>query len=163
MLTMELTILLGAIAILQLLSTIWLRTRLEASIRAEKDRLLEEYKYEIRAKEQAAKVAEYFSYFFRLKDTSSDEEYRRANQLGWELALWLPSDVYRQVSKAVSHNNSENNILSSLIAVRKLLLSQPGDLSANELFFHAPSARAIEEAMQQLQGSSTSSPSSHEA
>jgi hypothetical protein len=135
---MKLTLLFIALAFVQFLLAIWIKFRLEASIKAEKDRLLEEFKYQMRAKEQAAKVAEYFSYYFRLRETSSDEEYRRVNQLGWELALWLPTDVYREVSRAVRLNSDEHNILSSLIAVRKLLKSQPGDLSPNELFSHAP-------------------------
>ena len=45
---------------------------------------MEDYKYQIRAREQASKVAEYFSYYFRLKPDSSDADYRKANQLIWE-------------------------------------------------------------------------------
>ena len=38
---------------------------------SEKDRILEDYKYEIKAREQASKVAEYFSYYFRLRPDSN--------------------------------------------------------------------------------------------
>ena len=78
------------IVVIQFLAAMWIKARLESSIKLENDRLAEEYKYEIRAKEQAAKIAEYFSYYFRLKADSSESDYRTANKLAWELALWLP-------------------------------------------------------------------------
>lgn len=147
---MDIVLLGSALALIQFLLSIWIKARLESSIKAENDRLLEQYRYEVRAKEQAAKVAEYFSYYFRLKPDSSDADYRNANQLAWELALWLPADVYRKVAKAVATNDGQNNILSSLIEVRGLLLSKPGNLSADELFFHAPNAKALHEATETL-------------
>lgn len=130
----------GLLAV-QWLLALWVKTRVEASIKAENDRRLEEYRYEIKTREQAAKVAEYFSYYFGLQSTSSEADYRRVNQLAWELALWLPEDVYRQVAKAVKHNDEDHNVLTSLIAVRKVLLQVPGSLSADELFLHFPNAK----------------------
>ena len=59
---MELVLAALSLAIVQSVLFVWFKTRLEASIKSEKDRILEEYRYEIKAKEQAAKVAEYFSY-----------------------------------------------------------------------------------------------------
>jgi len=88
--TTQLVLAVCGIGIIQLLAVMWIKARLDASIKSEKDRVLEEYKYEIRAREQAAKVAEYFSYYFRLKSDSSEADYRKANQLAWEMALWLP-------------------------------------------------------------------------
>lgn len=68
--------------------------------------------------------------------------------MAWELALWLPEDIYRKVAKAVARNDEENNILSSIIEVRKVLLAEPGSLTAGELFFHAPNAKAQAEEIQ---------------
>lgn len=131
------------IGAIQFLLMTWLKARLEASIKAEKDELLDEYKYDIRAKEQAAKVAEYFSYYFRLKADSSEADYRKANQLAWELALWLPEKTYNAIREAVANPNDKANILSALIAVRKLLIKNPGTLSQDNIFFHAPNARNL--------------------
>ena len=131
------------IGAIQYVATTWLKARLEASIKSEKDRILEDYKYEIKAREQASKVAEYFSYYFRLRPDSSEADYRKANQLAWELALWLPEETYRLIAKAVATNTEEANILSALIAVRKLLLKSPGALTHDDIFFHAPNAREL--------------------
>ena len=120
----------------------WFKSRLDASIKAEKDQLMEDYKYQIRAREQASKVAEYFSYYFRLKPDSSDADYRKANQLIWELALWLPEDVYRHVTKAAANNSAEHNIFSALVSVRSLLLKAPGNLTQDDILFHAPNVNA---------------------
>ena len=102
---------------------------------------LEKFRYEIKVREQAAKVAEYFSYYSRLQSTSSESDYRRANQLGWELALWLPEDVYRHIAKSVGDADLNHNILTSIIEVRKLLLKTPGSLTAEEIFSHFPGAK----------------------
>ena len=148
---MELTLVTLSLAIIQSVLFVWLKSRLEASIKSEKDRLLEDYRYEMKVKEQAAKVAEYFSYYFRLTPTSSEADYRRANQLNWELALWLPEEVYRNVARGVARNDADHNILSSLIAVRKVLLVAPGNLTADDLVFHAPNAKSLAEAGRQNQ------------
>ncbi|EPC4026183.1 hypothetical protein ACRZOU_001923 [Aeromonas salmonicida] len=131
---------LTGLAAIQFLLGYWFKARLTASIKDEKDRLMEEYKYEIKAREQASKVAEYFSYYFRLRSDSPEADYRKINQLTWELALWLPEDIYRHVTMAAAHNSEEHNIFSSLIAVRSLLLKNPGNLTQEEILFHAPGA-----------------------
>ena len=128
------------IVVVQFLATGWVKTRLEASIKLENDRVVEEYKYEIRAKEQAAKIAEYFAYYFRLKAESSESDYRTANKLAWELALWLPQELYLQVREAVVNPDNNSNILSTIVAARKLLLKNPGSLTSEDIFFHAPNA-----------------------
>lgn len=141
--TSQVLLALSGLGVIQFLLATWLKARLEESIKAEKDRLLEEYKYDIKAKEQAAKVAEYFSYYFRLKADSSEADYRKANQLAWELALWLPEEIYNLVREAVADPNGEANILSALIAVRKILLKNAGMLNQDQIFFHAPNARNL--------------------
>lgn len=127
-------------AAIQFLLGYWFKARLTASIKDEKDRLMEEYKYEIKAREQASKVAEYFSYYFRLGSDKTEADYRKINQLAWELALWLPEDIYRHLRMAAVHNNKEHNICSSLIVVRSLLLKNPGNLTQDEILYHAPGA-----------------------
>jgi hypothetical protein len=123
------------------LFVLWLKTSFAASIKAKYDRRLEEFRYEVKVREQAAKVAEYFSYFYHLQSTSSESYYRRANQLGWELALWLPEDVYRHIAKAVDGPDPNHNILTSIIEIRKLLLQTPDSLTADEIFYHFPNAK----------------------
>ncbi len=52
----EIVAILCGIGAIQFVATTWLKARLEASIKSEKDRILEDYKYDIRVREQASKV-----------------------------------------------------------------------------------------------------------
>lgn len=93
----------------------------------------------MRVREQAAKVAEYMALARDLNDSSSSDEYRRANQLAWELALWLPKDVYKSLSQALTIPDEKINPLSVVVEVRRLLLEGKfGTLTQNEVLIHAP-------------------------
>lgn len=140
----DVALVLAGIGVIQFLLALWTRARLEASIKSEYDRLLEDYRFEQRVKEQAAKTAEYIALARGLKTTSTDEDYRRANQLAWELALWLPDDLYRKLARALtSPQSKDNNILAVLVDIRKLLLKTPGTLNDDEVLHHAPSVGAL--------------------
>ena len=72
------------IAALQFLLGIWIKSRLETSIKSEYDKLLEDYRFDLKAREQAAKVAEYMALAWKLRaDSGEIAHYRRANQLVW--------------------------------------------------------------------------------
>ncbi len=89
--------------------------------------------------DQAAKVAEYLALARTLKEDSPVTEYRRANQLAWELALWLPEDIYKHMVKAIAQPSMETNELTTVILVRKLILGdKTGDLTADDICQHAP-------------------------
>lgn len=117
------------------------RTLLERAVGFQFDRRMEEMRYAVRVREQAAKTAEYLAIAWQLGADEDKQIYRRANQLNWELALYLPTDVYRHVCGAIKHPSSEQNVLTALIAVREHLLGNyPGDLVANDLAHHSPNA-----------------------
>lgn len=141
---MDAALVLAGIGVIQFFLAIWTKARLEASIKSEYDRLLEDYRFEQRAKEQAAKAAEYIALARDLKTTATAADYRRANQLAWELALWLPDDLYRKLARALtSPQSKENNILGVLVEIRKLLLKTPGTLNDDEVLHHAPNFGAV--------------------
>ena len=140
----ETALILAGVGVIQFLLALWTKARLEASIKSEHDRLLEDYRFEQKAREQAAKAAEYLALASDLKPTSSDAEYRRANHLAWELALWLPDDLYRKLTRALtSPKSKDNNILAVLVEIRTLLLKSPGTLTDNEILHHAPNIGAL--------------------
>ena len=141
-LTDALLVLLG-LGVIQFLLSLWIKARLESSIKSEYDKLLEDYRFDLRVREQAEKTAEYIALARNLAETSSEADYRRANQLAWELALLLPDDLYRNLGKALATPSANNNILSVLIEIRKLLLKTPGTLNDNEVIHHAPNVGAI--------------------
>ena len=116
----------------QFLASTWLKASIENSIKAK-------YDLEMKAKERAERVAEYMALARMLKEGSSEDEYLKANRLSWELAMWLPADVYRSMGKALSKPNSEYNPLSVVISVRKELLGNAaGDLTQEDIIHHAP-------------------------
>jgi hypothetical protein len=73
--------------------------------------------------------------------TDDQEKYRHANQLAWELFLWLPDEVYRKRGRGLKGNTKE--LGDAMVAVRKALLKDAaGDLTANHLIVHAPNIGA---------------------
>lgn len=134
---------LAGIGVIQFLLGLWIKARVESSIKSEYDKFLEDYRFDLRAREQAAKTAEYIALARNLETTSSKADYRRANQLAWELALWLPDDLYRNLGMALASPSPDNNILSVLIEIRKLLLKTPGTLNDAEVIHHAPNVGVI--------------------
>jgi hypothetical protein len=125
-------------SVIQFVSTIWIKATLEKSIAAKYDKILEDYKYNLKVRERAEKVAEYMALQINLKENSSQNEYDRVNQLGWELAMWLPADIYKKVVKAATSPTPKERF-EAVIEVRKLLLGDnAGDLTWNDVMFHAP-------------------------
>jgi hypothetical protein len=85
------------------------------------------------------KIAEYLALARSLKETSPDTDYRRANQLSWELATYLPAEMYKQITYAIAAPNETTNPLSVIIAIRKHFLKNgAGELTMNDIAQHAP-------------------------
>ena len=129
-------VLLGA---LQFLLTLWISGRFKATLQKENAVFLEKLRWGFKVREQAANVADYMAIARELKGSSSDEDYRIANNLAWELAMWLPADVYKTLGRALSKPDEKNNPLSVVIDVRKVLLGdEVGDLTKDDIIHHAP-------------------------
>ena len=127
------------LAVVQFLIGLWIKARLEGSIKHSYDKKLEEFRYELKVREQAAKVAEYMEFARHLREDSPASDYQRANRLAWELAMWLPTDVYKCMAESLVRPNEMNNPLVVVIAVRKLLLGdKAGDLTTVNILSHAP-------------------------
>lgn len=85
------------------------------------------------------RVAEYLALARNLKGESPDTDYRKANQLSWELAMWLPEDIYKEMVVSIATPNEETNELSTVVSVRKLLLQEnAGNLTTENIAHHAP-------------------------
>jgi hypothetical protein len=116
---------------------VWISSRwLDARMKSHFDGAMEDYRHELSARVQAAKIAEYAATVIDLKATHSEDLYRRANQLSWELFLWLPDDVYRQLGKGVG--GSAKDLAEAMISVRKSLLANPGTLGPDDIIVHRP-------------------------
>jgi hypothetical protein len=129
-------ILLGA---LQFLLQLWISERLKAWLQKENSVFLENLRWEMKIREQARGVAEYMAIARDLKESESPENFRKVNQLAWELAMWLPEDIYRAMGRALTKPNEKDNPLSVVVAVRKVLLGDSsGNLTQNDIIQHAP-------------------------
>ncbi len=127
------------LAILAFLAKNWFLERLKTSLQKEHSKFLQELQWETKAREQAEKVAEYLALARQLNEESPNEEYVKANQLSWELAMWLPEDVYKETVQAITNPNENINELSAVIAVRSLLLKEKaGNLNQEFVAHHAP-------------------------
>ena len=129
----------GSLAALQVLVTLWLSERFRAALARETGQFLESLRWDLKVREQAAKVAEYMAFVRDLREDSSGEDYQRANLLSWELALWLPADIYRSMSRAIVAPDQETNPLSVVVEVRNVLLGKAaGNLTQEQIAHHAP-------------------------
>jgi hypothetical protein len=134
------------LAALQWLIATLLKVRIEQSVKAEYDRQLdkyrlelnkqlEDYKNEAKVREQAAKVAEFLA-FVRWNQQGLDgfEFDRRA----WELSLWLPTQIYVEISKCLAGDDRAMSMKHILIEVRKHLLKEnAGALVADNILHRA--------------------------
>jgi hypothetical protein len=138
------------LAVAQFLIGLWIKARLEGSIKHSYDKKLEEFRYDLRVREQAAKVAEYMELARHLREDSPQDEYRKANKLAWELAMWLPADVYKRMAESLVRPNEVNNPLVVVVAVRKILLGdKAGDLTMDNIISHEPGIGKKRDASQQ--------------
>lgn len=113
--------------------------RLKLSLQKEHSKFLDKLQWDRKVQEQAARVAEYLALARRLKKDSPESDYERANQLSWELAMWLPEEIYKQMTLAISNPGPDVNELTVSIAVRELLLgNKAGNLGANDIAHHGP-------------------------
>ena len=127
------------LAVLAFLAKSWLLARLKTSLQKEHSKFLLELQWESKAREQAEKVAEYLALARQLNEESSAEDYVKANQLSWELAMWLPEDIYNETVQAIANPNKDRNELSAVIAVRSILLKEKaGNLNQDSVAHHAP-------------------------
>lgn len=127
------------LGVLQYLVSLWIEERLKVSLQKEHSVFLENLKWEVKVREQAVRVAEYLALARGLKEDSPDSDYRKANQISWELAMWLPEDIYKEMVGAIVAPSEKANELTTTISVRKLLLKEKaGNLAPENIAHHAP-------------------------
>jgi hypothetical protein len=94
----------------------------------------------------AEMVAQYLVLAGTLDKTSALEDYDRANELSLELAMLLPSAIYRAMVEAAANPDGKVNPASVAIMLRKELLAPlEGDLHAAQVVFHAPGVGNVPE------------------
>lgn len=93
-------------------------------VRGEIDRELEDYRTETRRIEHAAKVAELLA---AAVNPAGIEEPQRFNQLTWELSLWMPKELVRDLSDRLT-GTADRDPRQLLCKIRKHLHGKDDDL-----------------------------------
>jgi hypothetical protein len=107
----------GVAALVSVVSKKWLEEKIEHKFKEQLEdyklqllKELEDYKSVLGHREQAIKIAELLA----LVRTSSPADLRKANQLSWELVLWLPPQLIKDLTKVLSganHAQSDGELL----------------------------------------------------
>lgn len=85
------------------------------------------------------KVARYLVLAGTLDKSSAPDDYDMANELSLELAMVLPSAIYRAMVEAAAHPDGKVNPASVAVMMRKEMLAPAdGDLQAEHIVFHTP-------------------------
>jgi hypothetical protein len=117
-----------SIGTLQALVSIWLKGRLEASLKHEYDRKLEDLKFEIRQREQAAMIAELLAEW-----VSKPMDTKHLNRLTWEASIWLPERIARDLCATLNHQPASKSYKDLIVEVRKILKGDQDGLTADQV------------------------------
>ena len=85
------------------------------------------------------KVACYLVIAGTLDKNAAPDDYDLANELSLELAMVLPSAIYRAMVEAAAHPDGKVNPATVAVMMRKEMLSSTeGDLQPEQVAFHTP-------------------------
>jgi hypothetical protein len=132
MTTARLVVVTVILGVLQVVCSAWIRSTVESSVKLKYDALLEEVRFDIKKREQAALIAELFAEW-ATRSTGEPINVKRLNQLTWEAFLWLPEEVARELSDTLAHNPGSKDIRGLLIDVRKVIQPRQDSLKPNEI------------------------------
>lgn len=123
----------GVFAGLQVLATMWLKARLEASIRHEYDRQIELFRVEQRRRERAAMIAELFAEW-----SANPPDLKRLNRLSFEASLWLPAEIVPELAKRLCNAADAKDIKQLLVDVRRHLTGQTDAVEPEHIVHFKP-------------------------
>ncbi|MFZ5519938.1 MAG: hypothetical protein ACOZD0_01905 [Pseudomonadota bacterium] len=117
------------LAALQVLLACWIQIRLRASIKHEYDKKLEEFKREHERREKAAVIAEFMAEWTHIKDSDT----KKLNQLLWELTLYLPSHLVKDINAMSTKAPGAKTPSQVLVAVRSYLLNDADRITEDDV------------------------------
>jgi hypothetical protein len=142
--TMDTAFIIIALAVVQALCAWWIQARLSASIKHEYDQKLEVLKHEQSRRERAAVIAEFLAEW-----THVQEDTKRLNQLLWELCLYLPSPLVRDLKATASKAYGHKTAPQLIVAIRDHLLQGSDPIhEADVVHFKHPKNAAMQSSSQ---------------
>ena len=119
------------LAIIQGLLSWWIQARITNSIKHEYDKKLEEFKTYQSRKERAAVVAEFLAEWTHLQGSDT----KRLNQLLWELTMYLPSNLVRDLKLLISNKGGVKNSNQIIKSVRDYLNDKTDPIDESDVTF----------------------------
>ena len=107
----------GMMVILQTLAIFILKSILENTI-----------KFEFRKREKAAMVASLFAEWI-----DRPKERKELNRLIWEVTLWLPDDLAREVNKRLNNAPDAKNIKEIIVDIKSLIHGRKSKLDPKDI------------------------------
>lgn len=102
---------------LTFLSTLWIKSRLENSIKHDYDKKLEDYRVDIEKRNKAEQISELLSEWLSFPDSQKD-----LNKLSINLFLWLPDNLLEDLSYLLSNSKEHPiDIRDFIFKIRKYL------------------------------------------
>jgi len=149
------TFLLLGVAIVQWLLSIWIKSRLEQSIRHEYDKQLEEYKFSLSKRDKVANIASFFSLWIKyrgyekkwLEEQELIDYYRELTKMSFELALWIDDEVLlKDIMKRLKNEDGSQNTVELLLKVKKLISeNKESTLEAQDITLWPADTKFIED------------------
>jgi len=125
----------AGIGAIQFLAAELIKARLQKSIDHEYAKKLEEYKLDIRLRENAARIAEALARYHH----GNGKDTRGFMQLIWELSIYLPSDLVCDLTThLVEHRTKKTNPKDLIVKVRKLFHGKSDVITAENLVHLEP-------------------------
>ena len=131
------------LGIIQFLLANWIKARLEKSIQHEYDKKLEDYRFSILQREQAAKIATFFArwakYSAREKTILNKKElhdyYEELTRMSYELSLWIPDEnLVKKIMSRLELKKGAPEVKTLLIEIREHILGKKTEtLKAGEI------------------------------
>jgi len=124
-----------SIFVVNILLKYWMKARLEQSIKHEYNKKLEEFKFEMRKREQSAVIANLFSKWLIIKQKSDEDRFRELNRLSFEMSLWLPDEIAVEINKKLKNLGSAKSIQELLIDCRQIIQGDKTKLRPEDITF----------------------------
>ena len=117
------------LAVVAFIGKAWIKARIEKAIQFEYGTKLEEFRFDLVRRQQAAMIAELFAEW-----VGSPEPTLRLQQLVWEAELWLPDHLAQKLNKTLCRREDAPHISDVLIDVRRLLHDE-SHLSSDDITY----------------------------
>lgn len=143
------------LGLLQWFLSLWIKNRLEQSIRHEYDKQLEEHKFTISKRDKVANIASFFSLWIKyrghehkwLKGNDLINYYQELTRMSFELALWVDDDdLLKDVMKRLKNEDGSENTVGLLLKVKKVISeNKKSTLKVDDITLWPADAKFIED------------------